>query len=201
MATPPRSLADYFADLRDPRVALKCDHDFLDIILIVVVATIGGADDFVSAGRVRQGQRRTGSASDSVSNSATAFPPTTPSTASSPSSLRPIPERLFGWVESMSDRLKLKQIPIDGKAMRGSKRKTSAGHRTTHIVSAWAAENGVTAGPGADRREIQRNPRRSPNLLALLDVSGAFGEHRRNGAARRKSLNRSSSRRVTTCWR
>jgi len=48
MATTPRPLADYFAELRDPRVTLKCVHNFMDIILIVVVATIGGADDFVS---------------------------------------------------------------------------------------------------------------------------------------------------------
>ena len=48
MATTPRPLADYFAELRDPRVQLKCVHDFMDIILIVVCATIGGADDFVS---------------------------------------------------------------------------------------------------------------------------------------------------------
>ena len=48
MATPPRTLADYFAELRDPRVQLKCVHNFMDIILIVVCATIGGADDFVS---------------------------------------------------------------------------------------------------------------------------------------------------------
>ena len=48
MEDTPRSLADSFAELRDPRVQLKCDHEFMDIILIVVVATIGGADDFVS---------------------------------------------------------------------------------------------------------------------------------------------------------
>ncbi len=48
MADSPRSLVDYFAELRDPRVQLKCVHDFMDMILIVVVATIGRADDFVS---------------------------------------------------------------------------------------------------------------------------------------------------------
>ena len=47
MATTPRPLADYFADLRDPRIRLKCRHDFMAIILIVVCATIAGADDFV----------------------------------------------------------------------------------------------------------------------------------------------------------
>src|SRR3954462_9407124 len=47
MATTPPPPADYLADPRDPRVALKCDHDFMSIILIVVCATLAGADDFV----------------------------------------------------------------------------------------------------------------------------------------------------------
>ena len=31
MATTPRPLADYFAELRDPRVQLKCVHEFMDM--------------------------------------------------------------------------------------------------------------------------------------------------------------------------
>src|SRR3954469_6552888 len=48
MANTPRPLAEYFAELRDPRVQRKCEHDFLSVILIVVCATLAGADDFVS---------------------------------------------------------------------------------------------------------------------------------------------------------
>ena len=43
-----RPLADFFSILRDPRIQLKCEHNFLDIVLIVVCGTICGADDFVS---------------------------------------------------------------------------------------------------------------------------------------------------------
>ena len=49
-----RHLREFFADLRDPRVTGRCDHDFMDIILIVVCATIGGADDFVSMAEFAQ---------------------------------------------------------------------------------------------------------------------------------------------------
>ena len=57
--------------------------------------------------------------------------------------------------------------------MRGSKRKTSAGHRTAHIVSAWAAENGVTL--AQVRTDEKSNEITAiPELLALLDVSGAL---------------------------
>src|SRR5689334_12400791 len=79
----------------------------------------------------------------------------------------------IGWVESMSDRLKLKQIPIDGKTMRGSKRKTAAGCRTVQIVSAWSSENGVTL--AQVRTEDKSNEITAiPELLALLDISKAL---------------------------
>ena len=79
----------------------------------------------------------------------------------------------LGWVESMSDRLKLKHIPIDGKAMRGSKRKISAGYRTAHIVSAWASENGVTlAQVRTDEKSNEITA--TPELLQLPDISGAL---------------------------
>ena len=173
MGTTPRPLADYFAELRDPRVQLKCVHNFMDIVLIVVVATIGGADDFVSVAafarakeewfRERLGlQLDNGIPSHDTLNRVFAI-------------IRPTQflNCFMGWVESLSDRLKLKHIPIDGKAMRGSKRKTSAGHRTAHIVSAWAAENGVTL--AQVRTDEKSNEITAiPELLALLDVSGAL---------------------------
>jgi predicted transposase YbfD/YdcC len=173
LATKPRPLADYFADLRDPRVALKCDHEFLDILLIVVVATIGGADDFVSAAafarakedwfRERLGlQLPNGVPSHDTLNRVFAI-----------IAPEPFQECFLGFVASMSECLRLKQIPIDGKALRGSKRKTLAGHRTAHIVSAWASENGVTL--AQVRTDEKSNEITAiPELLALLDVSGAL---------------------------
>ena len=119
MGTTPRPLADYFAELRDPRVQLKCVHNFMDIVLIVVVATIGGADDFVSVAafarakeewfRERLGlQLDNGIPSHDTLNRVFAI-------------IRPTQflNCFMGWVESLSDRLKLKHIPIDGKACGG----------------------------------------------------------------------------------
>ena len=173
MATTPRPLADYFAELRDPRVQLKCVHDFLDIILIVVSATIGGADDFVSAAafakakedwfRDRLGLKLDNGipSHDTLNRVFAIIHPTH------------FQKCFLGWVESMSDRLKLKQIPIDGKAMRGSKRKTSAGSRTVQIVSAWSSENGVTL--AQVRTDEKSNEITAiPELLRLLDISKAL---------------------------
>ena len=173
MATPTRPLADYFAELRDPRVALQCEHDFLAIILIVVCATIAGADDFVAMAafaRAKEPWLRTrlglnlenGIPSHDTLNRVFA-------------AVRPdeFSRCFLGWVESMADNLKLKQIPIDGKAMRGSKRKTAAGMRTVRVVSAWASHNGVTL--AQVRTDEKSNEITAiPKLLELLDVSGAM---------------------------
>jgi predicted transposase YbfD/YdcC len=173
MATTPRPLADYFAELRDPRVQLKCAHNFMDIILIVVCATIGGADDFVSAAAFAEAKEdwfrdRLGltlgngiPSHDTLNRVFAIIHPTQ------------FQKCFLGWVESMSDRLKLKQIPIDGKAIRGSKRKTSAGARTVQIVSAWSSENGVTL--AQVRTDEKSNEITAiPELLRLLDISKAL---------------------------
>lgn len=173
MATTPRPLADYFAELRDPRVQLKCVHEFMDIILIVVCATIGGADDFAAIAefaeakqewfRDRLGLKLTnGIPSHDTLNRVLAI-------------IGPAPFRkcFLGWVESMSDGLQLKQIPIDGKAMRGSRRKTGAGYRTVQVVSAWASENGVTLAQ-VRTDEKSNEVTAIPELLGLLDISGAL---------------------------
>ncbi|WP_439622102.1 ISAs1 family transposase [Gemmata sp.] len=79
----------------------------------------------------------------------------------------------LGWVESMSDHLKLKQIPIDGKAMRGSKCKTSAGFRTVPIVSSWSSENRVTLAQVLTDEKSNESTA-IPELLQLRDISGAL---------------------------
>jgi hypothetical protein len=45
-ATP--TLADYFAELPDPRIERTKRHPLLAIVIIAICATICGADDFVA---------------------------------------------------------------------------------------------------------------------------------------------------------
>ena len=173
MAGTPRSLADSFAELPDPRVQLKCLHNFMDIILIAIVATIAGADDFVGMADFAKAKKdwlrdRLGlklehgiPSHDTLNRVFAIINPTQFQTC------------FIAWVESMSDQLNIKQIPIDGKAMRGSRRKTADGYRTVQIVSAWASENGVTL--AQVRTDEKSNEITAiPELLALLDISGAL---------------------------
>jgi predicted transposase YbfD/YdcC len=165
-----RPLRDFFADLRDPRVTGRCEHDLLDIVLIVVCGTLAGADDFVSiAGwaqakeawlRDRLGLRlANGVPSHDTLNRV--FAVVNP---------RQFHEGFLAWVAAAADRLKVRHIPIDGKAMRGSRQGACP---ALHIVSAWATEAGLTL--AQVRTEAKSNEITAiPELLDLLDVSGAL---------------------------
>jgi len=174
MTATPRPLVDYFADLNDTRIQLKCKYDFMSIVLIVVCATIGGADDFVSMAAFARAKKEWFRKTFGLE-----FPDDTPPSHDTLNRVfATINPTEFGrcflnWVEAISDRVKVKQIAIDGKAMRGSRRKTADGYRTVQIVSAWATANGVTM--AQVRTDEKSNEITAiPELLKLLDISGAL---------------------------
>lgn len=170
----PRPLAEYFVKIRDSRIHRKCQHSFMDIILIVICATIAGADDFVAIAqfartkeawlRERLGLKLpNGIPSHDTLNRVFA-------------TIRPeeFHECFLAWVADVSATLKFKQIAIDGKTMRGSKRKTATGScKATHIVSAWASEQGITLAQ-VKTDEKSNEITAIPELLKLLDISGAL---------------------------
>ena len=76
-----------------------------------------------------------------------------------------------GLTPIAADPPELRPIAIDGKAQRGSARRT-VGRSALHVVSAWAVENRLTLGQvatDAKSNEITA----IPELLALLDLKGA----------------------------
>jgi predicted transposase YbfD/YdcC len=75
-----------------------------------------------------------------------------------------------GWVQAVSQALRLKHIAIDGKTLRGS---GTAKLGPLHLVSAWATAQRLSLGQvavGAKSNEITA----IPALLDLLDVPGAL---------------------------
>ena len=173
MVDAPRSLADYFAELRAPRSTQMrprvpghrpdrdCRHHR------------GGADDIVSVAAFAKAKKecfrdRLGlkldngiPSHDTLNRVFAIIDPTQ------------FPKCFLGWVESMSDRLQFRQIPIDGKTLRGFQRKTSAGHRMVPIASVWSSENGVTL--AQVRTDEKSNEITAiPEWLALLDGFGAL---------------------------
>jgi predicted transposase YbfD/YdcC len=70
-----------------------------------------------------------------------------------------------------TDSPELTPIAIDGKAQRGSARRT-VGQSALHVVSAWAVENPLTLGQVAT--DVKSNEITAiPELLELLDLNGA----------------------------
>jgi len=169
-----RPLAEYFSKLPDRRIQRKCRHEFMDVILIVLCGTIVGADDFVSIAEFAQAKEEwlkerlglklpEGIPSHDTLNRIFA-------------TIRPkeFHDCFLGWVADVTDTLKLKHIPIDGKTMRGSKKKTAQGAcKAVHIVSAWASEQGITLAQ-VKTDEKSNEITAIPELLHLLDISGAL---------------------------
>ncbi|WP_238537759.1 ISAs1 family transposase, partial [Zavarzinella formosa] len=133
-------IREFFSDLRDARVGGRCGHDLPDIVLIVLCGTIAGLDDFVSiadyAGsrqawlKERPGLKlRNGIPSHDTLNRVFAL-------------IRPddFHECFLQWVALACDRMKIPQIAIDGKSLRGSRKGAS---QALHIVSAWATKAGL----------------------------------------------------------
>src|SRR5271170_3354702 len=80
--------------------------------------------------------------------------------------------RFASWMSDISQGLKLKQVALDGKTLRGS-----GGGRTglqaLHMVHAFAIENGICLGQQAvDKKSNEITA--IPELLKLLDLKGAL---------------------------
>lgn len=163
-------LRDFFTDLRDPRVTGRCQHDLLDVILIVICGCIAGADDFVSIAAFARSKEtwlrerlglKLANGMPSHDTLTRVFAVVNP---------QQFNECFLAWVAVAAERLKVKQIPIDGKTMRGSRKGACP---ALHIVSAWATEAGITL--AQVRTEEKSNEITAiPELLELLDISGSL---------------------------
>ena len=128
-----KAFIDHFSALEDPRQAWKVVYPLPEILLVVLCATLGGAEDFVEV--ARWGQRKLdflrrllpyerGIAShDTLTDVMNALP-------------APLFAECFtAWVESLRESAP-DIVAIDGKTSRRSKAKGSA---PLHLVSAWAS--------------------------------------------------------------
>jgi predicted transposase YbfD/YdcC len=175
----PASILDHFADLPDPRREQGRIHRLDEIVFIATCAVLCGADTWVQIadyGRSKLVWLATflelpgGIPShDTFRRTFCLIDPTA------------FQSRFSSWMAALMARTgltpiapapsELKPIAIDGKAQRGSARRT-VGRSALHIVSAWAVENRLTLGQvatDAKSNEITA----IPGLLELLDLKGA----------------------------
>jgi predicted transposase YbfD/YdcC len=169
MTRPEIALTRHFADLPDPRVERTKKHALGDILVITVCAVICGADTFEEV-------ERFGNAKHDWLKRFLALPHGIPSHDTFNRVFAALDPEKFGgcfarWMADLWEVTGLRQVAVDGKAVRRAPRDTFSG--CLHLVSAWATENRLILGQQAvadGSHEIAA----VPELLRVLDLAGAL---------------------------
>ena len=159
-----------FQDLKDPRGLQGQEHAFLSIVLIAILAVIGGATgwDDIELYAVSH-QQWLGTFLDLSHGVPHADTYRRVFERVNPEAL----QRCFlGWVNQVVKQAGAQVIPIDGKCVKGSydrNKKQSA----LHVVSAWASSHRLLL--GQVKVEDKTNEIKAiPALLELLDITGCI---------------------------
>jgi predicted transposase YbfD/YdcC len=165
-----RGLCDHFAELPDPRIERTKRHRLLDVVTIAVCAVVCGADTWVAIEQF--GRRKRAFLARFLD-----LPHGIPShdtfgrvfAALDPAAF----ERCFlAWVRATVRATAGQVVAIDGKTLRRSHDRAD-GKGPLHLVSAWAAANGVVLGQLAvDGKSNEITA--IPALLEALAVSGCI---------------------------
>jgi predicted transposase YbfD/YdcC len=165
-----QSLVENFGDIKDPRVERTKKHKLTDILVIAILAVIGGAqgwEDIENYGISKQEwleeflELANGIPSDDTFRRVFEF--------INPEELN----RCFSrWIETLVTNMGGEIIPIDGKTIRGSYDRNQ-GKSALHVVSAWASEQNLVL--AQMKVEDKSNEITAiPALLELLDIKGSI---------------------------
>jgi predicted transposase YbfD/YdcC len=161
------TISKHFATLPDPRIDRTKEHRLVDIITVALCAVLCGADNWVDIetfGQAKEGWLRTFLSLPNGIPSHDTFGRVF-------ARLDPVAfQRCFlNWVKTVAPTT-TGQVAIDGKTLHGSQDRTN-GKAALHLVSAWAANNGLVLGQvavDAKSNEITA----IPALLELLALEG-----------------------------
>lgn len=167
-ATP--SIAEHFANLKDPRIEKKNRHLLIDIIVIAVCAVIGGADGWEEIEIFGKAKREWFSTFLKLPNGIPGHD--TFRRVLSRLNAKAFQECFLNWVKSVATTLPGEVIPIDGKTLRRS-HDSGSGKAAIHMVSAWAAENRLVLGQ-VKTEEKSNEITAIPELLKLLEIKGCI---------------------------
>ena len=160
--------APYFVKLTDPRLDRTKRHTLLDILILALCATLGGANGWADI-------ERFGKAKLAFFRQFLHLPNGIPSHDTfgrvfarlDPAALL---VSIQGWLAALGRAVDHDVVAIDGKTLRGSF-DTAAGQNPLHLVSAWATQARLVLGQvavDAKSNEITA----IPQLLELLDLRG-----------------------------
>lgn len=164
----PENLIYFLEAIDDPRIDRQKKHDLIDVLIIAICAAICGAKNWVEVEEFGKAKMNWFS---SFLNLAHGIP--------SHDTFRRVfilldPEQFrkafIEWVKVVTQDKDLKQICIDGKALRGSFERGKASS-AIHIVNAWST--GVSLSLGQMKVDDKSNEITAmPKLLDLLHVKG-----------------------------
>jgi predicted transposase YbfD/YdcC len=164
------NLLNYVAELPDPRVQRTQKHLLKDILVISILAVIGGAEGW-------EDMENYGIAKQQWLEEFLELPNGIPSD----DTFRRVFERinpealeqcLAKWLQSMLGSIVGEIIPIDGKSVRGSYDRNQ-GVKALHLVTAWASEQRLVLGQ-VKVEDHSNEITAIPALLELLDLTGAI---------------------------
>lgn len=165
-----QSLVECFSVIRDPRQESKIEHELIDVLILCVLGVICGAEgwqDIEEVGHARlswlqeRGFFKKGlPVDDTIARIISVLNP------------EELQNCFINWMTAVEEATEGKVIAVDGKTLRHSydKKKRKA---AIHMVSAFAAENGVVLG------QIKVDDKSNeitaiPALLELLDIKGCI---------------------------
>jgi predicted transposase YbfD/YdcC len=159
-----------FESLKDPRKPKGTEHNFLSIVLIAILATIGGATGWEDIELYAEShQAWLGTFLDLKHGIPHADTYRRVFALIPPDALQ---ECFLGWVKQIVEATGAQVIPIDGKTLKGSYDRGTR-QSALHMVSAWASENRLML--GQVKVESKTNEIKAiPALLELLDITGCI---------------------------
>jgi predicted transposase YbfD/YdcC len=163
-------IAIHFANVTDPRIERSKRHSLLNIFILALCATLGGADSWADVERFAKAKLN-------FFRGFLDLPNGIPSHDTFSRVFRIVdPNALLvavqSWLSDFRAAVDREHVAIDGKTLRGSF-DTAAGKSPLHLVSAWATEARVSLGQlaVADKsNEITA----IPVLIELLDLKGCI---------------------------
>ena len=161
------SLLEHLERVPDPRVKRTQRHELMDILVIALCATIGGADDWVSVVQFGKAKKDWFSTFLKLPNGIASHD--TFGRVFQILDSKMLEQVCMEWLQSIAG-LVQGVVAIDGKSLRGSR---NGQQSPLHIVSAWACQNSMLLG------QVQTDKKSNeitaiPELLKLLSIQGCI---------------------------
>ena len=176
MHTPSLSFFRHFATLRVANWTGRSPYRIVDLVFIVLCATIANADNWVQIEAWARDRRDWLARFCQLPRDEQGHP-VTPSHDTLERLFKRLDPRAFArcfarWTAVLAEKLGLKQLAIDGKTLCGSDDPAN-GMRPLHLVTAWSTENHLSLAQVAVE-EKSNEITAIPLLLELLDIQGAL---------------------------